>query len=462
MTVSRRRFLQTGAALAALPLLPGHRQSARATVPVVPGVPRRVVFFHIPQGTTLPHFMPTGSETDFQLSPILAPLAPFRDRMIVLTGIDNVQTQFNTVGNAHQNGNFTLYTGAPFLTQDADRVTAGAASLDQVIARRIGLETPFPRLDFAIGGVGAAGILRATEGAYFWYGPADPVTFYCDPTVALLRIFGDASRSPADVWAERSRRSSVLDGVLRGFSRMSGQLSGEDRALLEAHADKVASLERRISAGVGACEPPRLDGYPLFDPAQDDDVSALAMTDLVVTALACDHTRVATLHFANAHDHDFPWLWGENGGPIVDRAQFDTWHAVVHADPQPGMWRVYRWYHEVLADLVGRLATTMDPDGEPLLDSTLVVCTSEFSSGRHWVGGLPALLIGATGAARPGRWIDYFDGSYQLFMERHGYRANTANTNQLWTSVLHLMGFDDAGFGHQPANVARGPLPRLV
>jgi hypothetical protein len=461
MRFTRRRFLQVGGALAALPWLDASGTAHAAASPI-----RRVVFFHTPQGTVLSDYVPTrglsGGATDFALSPILEPLAAFRDRMIVLTGIDNRQTQFNTVGNAHQNGNFTLYTGAPFLVQDPARVTAGAPSVDQVIADRLGAGAAFPRLDFSIGGTGSAGIFRPTEGSYFWHGAADPVSFFYDPTVALLRIFGDASRSPAEVWAERARRSSVLDGVLRGFDRMSAELSGSDRERLQAHAAKVAALERRITAGVGACEPPRLDAYPPFDPAQDDDLSSYAINDLIATALSCDHTRVATVHFANAHDHDFPWLWAENGGPIVDRTRFDTWHSVVHADPQPGMWRVYRWYHEVLADLVDRLATTLDPDGLPLLDSTLVVCTSEFSSGRHWVGGLPALLLGATGAAAPGRWIDYFDGGYEAFAARGGYRANTANTNQLWTSVLQLLGGDDAFFGHRHDSVEEGPLPGLV
>ncbi len=457
MKLSRRRFLQVGGALTALPLLDGFRSAHAA-----PSTIRRVVFFHTPQGTVLSDYMPTRLASDFALSPILAPLEPFRDRMVVLTGLDNVQPQFNSVGNSHQNANFTLYTGSPFLVQDAARVTAGAPSVDQIVAGRIGAETPFSRLDFSIGGSGAAGILRPVESSFFWYGAADPVAYYCDPTVALLRIFGDASRSPADVWAERSRRSSVLDGVLRGFDLMAAGLSGSDRERLQAHAEKVALLERRIATGVGACEPPRLDDYPPFDPAQDDDISAYVMNDLLVTALSCDHTRVATMHFANQHDHDFPWLWAENGGPIVDRTRFDTWHSVVHADPQPGMWRVYRWYHEVLADLLDRLDTTLDSDGLPLLDSTLVVCMSEFSSGRHWVGGLPCLLLGATGAAAGGRWLDYFDGGYHAFVERGGYRANTANTNQLWTSVLQLLGFDDAYFGHRDDAVEEGPLPGLV
>jgi len=462
--LSRRRFLQLGGAFAALPLLPRLWQSAQAATTSTGGAstPRRVIFFHTPQGTALPDYMPTGTESDFQLSTILAPLATFQDRMVVLTGIDNRQTRFNTVGNAHQNGNFTLYTGHPFLVQDPARVTAGAASIDQVIANRIGGETPFPRLDFAVGGVGAAGVLRAAEGAYFWYGAADPVNYYCDPKVALLRIFGDASRSPADLWAERARRTQVLDGVRQGFEQMARTLPAEDRAVLQAHADKVASLERRIATGTGSCQRPDQSGLPVYDPAQDDNISAPAMNDLVVSALACDLTRVATLHFANAHDHDFPWLWSRNGGPIVDRSKFDTWHSVVHADPQPGMAHVYRWYHEMLADLLQRLASTPDSDGVPLLDSTLVICMSEYSSGRHWVGGLPCLLIGATGPVKTGRWINFFSTDYQQFINRGGYIDNGANTNQLWTSVLHILGQSDDGFGHRHESIDSGPLPGLV
>jgi hypothetical protein len=74
-----------------------------------------------------------------------------------------------------------------------------------------------------------------------------------------------------------------------------------------------------------------------------------------VGAFACDLTRVATLHFANGHSHDFPWLWAKNGGPIVDTLAWENWHAMVHADFQPGMEWVYRWYLEMLADLLTQL-----------------------------------------------------------------------------------------------------------
>jgi hypothetical protein len=64
----------------------------------------------------------------------------------------------------------------------------------------------------------------------------------------------------------------VLSSVLSGFERMAADLSGEDRAMLQAHADKVAALERRIVAGVGACEAPQLGEPPGYDPVRDDDL----------------------------------------------------------------------------------------------------------------------------------------------------------------------------------------------
>jgi hypothetical protein len=454
--LSRRRLLQWGSGFAAAPALAALApRAARADGPPA----RRVVFFHWPQGVVLPDFVPATAGPDFALPPILAPLAPHRGRLLGLSGIDNVQLDWNTVGNAHQNGNYTLYSARPFAAQDAARITAGGPTVDQLLATRLSADTPFPRLDFAVGGASAAGVYQPTEGAFFFYGPGDPVAYFNDPSVALLRIFGDQTLSPADAWAQRARRSAVLDGVLRGFDLAARGLDAADRARLQAHAEKVSALERRISGGVGACTPPDLGGLPPFDVEQDDDLSAFALNDVLVSALSCDLTRVATLHFANGHDHDFPWLWAENGGPIVDRTRFDTWHAVVHADPQPGMSLVYRWYIEVLADLLDRLATTDGPDGLPLLDSTLVVALSEFSSGRHWTNGLNALLLGATGAAPTGRWLACGDGGVDALLAAGGYHRSGATTNQLWVSVLQALGGDDATFGHSPAEIPEGPLP---
>ena len=454
--MNRRELLRL---VGALPFLPALRP--RSAWAQGQARPKRLVMFHTPQGTVMDQWLPRGGPRDFELPYITAPLDPLRERLVVVSGVDNRMPEHNQVGNAHLNANYTVLTGRPFAEQDEARLSPAGPSIEQVVARRISTDTPFPRLDFAVGGTETAnGVFTPREGAFYWNGPFDPVAVFNSPVHALLRIFGDADRSPADRWAERARRASVLDGVLRSFDAFGRDLPAADRERLGAHAEKLRQLESRIVAGTGACAAPTFEVPPGFAYGIDEAVAAPLQTELLVTALACDLTRVATFSFANGHAPEFPWLWARNGGaPIVDLAVWENWHAMVHADYQPGMEHPFRWYNEVLADLLTRMAATTDADGDNLLDTSLVVAFSEYSSGRHWNTALPIVLAGNLGGARTGRWLDHL--AHPL-AELTGYSRSGFTTNQLWTSVLHAFGFDDAHFGHEVPELPAGPLPGLL
>ena len=475
---SRRSLLQGGAALS----LPFWTRRARAqdsgawdTAGGV-GLPKRLIVFCVPQGTVLEEFVPVGEADSFTQPNIMEPLAAFQDRLCVVTGVDNLAPQLNSVGNAHQNANLTVLTGMPFAEQDADALSAGGPSIEQVIADAIGGQTPYPRLDLAIGGSETSSGLTTLTDGLLWHGQWDPVTAYNDPSTALLRIFGDDSISAEDAWALRAQRASVLDKVLRGFDQLAPQVPSDDRLRLESHADKVSQLYDRMVAGTGACTRPELDLSSAYDYTVDDDVSAPIFNDILVTAMACDYTRVGTITFANAHDHDFPWLEALNGGtPIVDRSVYDSWHTMVHDDWVPGAEHVYRWYHEVLEDLLTRLANTTDADGDNMLDTTLVLCISEYSSGRHWSTALPVVLAGNLGGASLGRWLDLMTVSPTEFRDAGGYVYTGHTNNQLFVSLLQAFGLPDETFGYDGSfaladwtgvdvggTMPQGPLPGLL
>ena len=455
--ISRRRLLGSGGAALALPALGlfGAREARAAPT----AVPKRLLVVHHPQGTVLSQTVPIGTADAFTVPYILEPLQPYLHRGLVLTGLDNVIAPTNTVGNAHEQANFTFWTGAPFASQTSGVIAAGGPSVEQVVADRIGTDTPFPRIDLAIGGSGQSGIYQPHEGGWFWYGANDPVGYYNDPAVALARLFGDSTTSAADAWALRARRSAVLDGVMDAFGPLRGRVGAADRVRLDAHLEKVSALERRIASGLGACTPPSIGVPAGTDVSYDDDVTAPLLQDLLVGAFACDLTRVATLHFANGHSHDFPWLWAKNGGPIVDTLAWENWHAMVHADYQPGMEHVYRWYMEQLAALLAKLDAEVDADGDNLLDGTLVVCASEFASGRHWTRGIPAFLFGHLGHMAPGRWVDHMAGTVDDYEDAGGYLYGEVSHNQLLVSILQAFGFDDQRFGDPDGVAPEGGVP---
>ena len=172
---------------------------------------------------------------------------------------------------------------------------------------------------------------------------------------------------------------------------------------------------------------------------------------------------MGTLELTNGHDHAFPWLWADNGGPIVIPGVWDNWHAMVHADYQPGMEHVYRFYMRVLARLLDRLAATTDAEGDNMLDGTLVLWMPEFSSGRHWVRNLPAIVGGHVGLAETGRWIDHLALPVEELHARSdgGYIDGGGTTQQLFTSILQAFGGSDAHFGVEERGGPTGPLAGL-
>ncbi len=453
---SRRDALRLIGGSAATSLLAPFLGPGAARAQGVPQRPERFVLFHPLQGTVLPMFVPTGGERDFELPFLLEPLAPFRDELLVYAGLDNPAARANSVGNAHQNANFTLFTGRPFPYQDAERITAGGPDVAQVLADRLSADVPFDRLDFAVGGPRGFGLVR---NEFLFRALGEPVDAFNDPTVAIARIFGDQRLSAEDAFALRARRASVLDGVRGLFEHARARADVEGRRALDAHAEKVRALENRLLAGPGACVSPTLDAPPGYNFASDDDVSLPAMIDVLVTALACGQTRVATLEFLNAHDHAFPWLWARNGGPIVDTEVWDNWHAMVHADYQPGMEWVYRWYMEGLALLWQRLRETPGPDGRPLSETTMVLYLPEFSSGRHWTNGISGCVLGPRGEASGGRFLDTFTVPLEQFIERSNYVPWRSTTQQLLTSTLRAFGGADEHFGAVLDGAPQGGLP---
>jgi hypothetical protein len=178
----------------------------------------------------------------------------------------------------------------------------------------------------------------------------------------------------------------------------------------------------------------------------------------MVTALACGQTRVATFELMNGHDHAFPWLWARNGGPIVDTQLWDNWHALVHADYQPGMEWVYRWYLEGVAHVWERLRATPGPDGRPLSETTLLLYQPEFSSGRHWTNGLSGFVLGPRGEAPGGRFSNRFVVPLDTFIERGNYVDWQSTSQQLLTSLLRAFGGDDVHFGEVFPEAPQGGL----
>ncbi len=455
----RRRFCQAlGLSGALLPLLGMTRVGHTAPS----AFPRRLVIIYWPNGIYPMDFWPVGGETDFQLGQTLSPLAPYRDHLVVLGGldlqsrIDNVEgDQFMAMGH---DAEVALLTGTRydvFLNQDFQ---AGGPSVDQFIAAQLQARdpTPFPSL---VLGAAAGGPTSLS-----WRGASDSVSWENDPKRVFDRLFGSPNLGEAELQSLRQRRKSVLDYVGKDLERFAGRLGEADRQKVQAHFTSIRELENEVAGPLAsdACVRPELPTAPgQYSP---DAFPAIirAQMDLLLTALRCGLTRVATLKCEswNGDGYIFPWLGAEFTGPADEpgrtiREHHDIAH-MTHKSPDNIRRKIMvdKWYYEQVAYLVKGLAETPEGDGSMLDNSTVLVMSNMDDGDWHNIRGMPFTLIGSCGEHfRTGRFLKLggwaaLSGNYWGDVTRRGGDfASGLPHNRLLVSLCQAMGVDVDTFG---------------
>ena len=140
-------------------------------------VPKELIVVHHPQGHSLQHCIPTSTGSGFAMPFALQPLEQFRNKMVLLSGIDNQVAPLNSVSTAHPNAAYTFLTCQNSWFK-IHFLTAGGPSIEEIIAQRISQNT-YPRLDFAIGGT------RSDNGIYL---PHMNIIFGWMPMILLVLL----------------------------------------------------------------------------------------------------------------------------------------------------------------------------------------------------------------------------------------------------------------------------------
>jgi hypothetical protein len=447
LKLTRRHLLQGSlVSAAAIPLLDATRARGQAGA-----YPRRLLIFYTPNGTIDAHWRPTGGETDFTLGRILQPLEPFRDKLIVLGGMQMPLADAG-FGSHHTRGVGGLLTGRPILEgtfESAGPPTAGWASgvsIDQHIAKTLAPPTAFRSLELGVQVVDAE-----VRGRLSYTAASSPLPPIESPYAAFDRIFAGAMPGSTDPTLEalRRKRQTVLGLVREELGDARLRVGGEDRLKLDQHLASIQDIEGRLAgpapATGGSCTPPTL-GQPLDVQAAENmpAIGALQM-DILSAALACDLTRIATLQWTHAEsDHTFPFLG-------IDQFHHTMSHAGdTDATAQENLTKINVWYAEQLAYLLGKLASYPEGDGT-LLDNTVVLWCNEVGKGNnHEHRDLPFLLAGSCGGYfATGRFVDYQAGG-----------AAGHPHNDLLVSLANAMGTADTTFG-DPEHCT-GPLPGLT
>jgi len=397
----------------------------------IAGPVRRLVIFFSPNGTVHRHWRPQGSGADFSFpgGSILESLSDWRQRLLVLDGID-----FKGVAN-HEPGMEAMLTGG-----GADTPSQGQ-SVDQWIASGLPADTPFDSLELGVGtdawGGGKQTRMLYAPGHTFVHPDQDPVNVYA-------RLFGAAAGTPEQADARLRRKQSVLDVVRGELAVLRSKVGAEEYEKLDAHLEALRRMENGLTGPAAnlSCEAPPAPVMQL-DPNAHENFADItrAQTDLLVTALACGLTRVASLQLSHTvGPHVFSWLGLSEGH-----------HSLSHMDDSntagvAQFVQAERWISEQFAYLLGQLQALPEPGGEgSLLDHTLVVWAKELADGRlHNNESVPFVLAGASNYLSAGRYLQFGGEPHQ----------------KLLVSLCHAMGLDNATFGDPQHGT--GPLSELT
>ncbi|WP_437227254.1 DUF1552 domain-containing protein [Planctomicrobium sp. SH661] len=423
-TTSRREFLRNlGMSAAAFPFicnLPslGFENSQTRK--------QRLIIMFSPNGVVRKNFWPddAGELADFK--EILAPLAPFRDRTLVLNGVcDKIRGD----GDNHMRGMGCLLTGIelfPGNIQGGSDTPAGWASgisIDQEIKNylqsRPETQTRFGSLEFGV----VVPERADTWSRMVYAGPNRPVAPIDNPYQMFKKLYGGMK--------DQESLKSVLDLVSADLKKVESVVSAADQKLLQEHASFVRQIEEEIAASQ---KNPLTHEIPQLDPGvvvANDNLPQLArmQIDLMVNSLAADFTRVATLQFTQSVGQArMKWL-------DID----ETHHTLSHEpnsneDAQEKLTKINRWYCEQLVYLVQKLADTPEPGGEgTLLDNTTVVWTNELGEGNsHTLNNIPFVLV----------------GNGLNFKMGQSLKFNSVPHNRLLMSLAHGMGHHLTQFGN--------------
>jgi hypothetical protein len=406
-SIHRRAFLRgTGAALA-LPVLDAMTPAFAADA----ARPIRMSFIEVPNGimNLNSEWTPKGEGADFTLSPIMQPLEQFRDRMLVLTGLDQQQS----AGLGFEVGGDHPRACTAWLTGTHAKMTSGAdlhagTSVDQIAAREFGKYTQVASLEVGLETPEVVGACESAYGcAYYntisWRNENTPLPMENRPRAIFERLFGDAGTTdPQTRVALRKEDRSILDAVNESVKRLRGKLGGPDRGKIDQYLDAVRDVERRmqLAEAQGDRDLPQV-AAPVGIPPVFSDYYKL-MTDLMVLAWQTDMTRVNTFQIGH-----------EMSGRAYPELGFgDSHHSVTHhhGDPEKiaKTIQINTFHTKMLAYYLEKLRSTPDADGS-LLDHSMILYGGALNDGNlHLYTSLPLVLFaGGVSGIKGGQHIRY-------------------------------------------------------
>jgi hypothetical protein len=407
--ISRRTVLRGFGAALALPFLDGMVPAFAAVQRSAAAARLRFGTVYVPAGVALKNFWPATTGKGFEFTPILEPLKPFRDNLVVLGGLANreADSKGNEGVGDHSRAGTSFLSGAHAKKTDGPDMRAGR-TLDQVVADKYAKETQLPSMELTLGAnewIGSCdpGYACPYSRTISWRTETTPLPMENDPRVVFERLFGDVSSTdPATRLARIRENRSILDSLVEEVRAFQKGLGADDRGKLTQYTDAVRDIERRIQRAEEQNDRELLlVEKPGAIPVRFDEHAKLLL-DLQILAFQSDLTRVFTMMMGyEGSDRAYP----EIGVP-------DGHHSLTHnIDPVPyeKVTRINTLHVQMLAYFVERLKNTPDGDGS-LLDHTFLVYGSGISNGNtHSHVDVPVVVIGGSGKVKGGHYVRYDD-----------------------------------------------------
>src|SRR5580704_15418702 len=304
--IPRRTFLRGLSTAIALPLLDSMVAAQTPLAKTAANPQIRLGLCFIPHGAVMSNWTPVGDGADFEMSRTLTPLAPYRDQLVVVTGLAHKNAAPagpGDNGGDHTRSPTVFLSGVhPKRTDGAD-IRAGV-TIDQMAAAKMGQETLLPSLELATedysGLVGSCdvGFSCAYMNTISWRTPTTPLPMEINPRLVFDRMFGDGA-TPEERLERIEQQRSILDAVTNQVRRLQGGLGSSDRSRVSEYLDTVREIERRIqlaekqNSNSSLSVPDSPSGIP-----DDHEAHSKLMFDLMVLSFQADITRISTFMMA--------------------------------------------------------------------------------------------------------------------------------------------------------------------
>ncbi|MFG0333042.1 MAG: DUF1552 domain-containing protein, partial [Maioricimonas sp. JB049] len=402
-SLPRRTMLKGMGTAVALPLLDAMvpALTAEAATPAAPSALRRLGYVYMPMGCDISRWALPGDDLS-ELSPTLAPLAPVREQVAVLS---NMELK-NAYPGTHATSNSAFLSCARARRTESTDYYLGTTA-DQIAAREIGHQTQLPSLEMSMDlletvGQCDNGYACVYQNNLSWSSPTTPLPSEAHPRLVFEMLFGDGG-SPEDRQAALRRRASLLDSVTDEFRQLQKSLGPSDRARVSEYLDSVREVERRIArAEADAKDNPLPDlDRPVGVPPSYAEHARL-MFDLQLLAFQGDITRVITFQLAReTSNRTYPEI-----------GVSDPHHPLTHHGNDPKkiakVAEINRFHVSLFAEFLGKMQSIPEGDGS-LLDHSLYLYGSGMGDPNvHDHQNLPIIVAGgAAGQMRGGRSIRF-------------------------------------------------------